>query len=904
MNDNRLDLDSVTDNGGSEVKAEKTNKEVKCLGKTFASDEERREYFREELRKKLPELKKMEGFPIGEDDDIINLSDPPYYTACPNPWLNDFIAEWEEEKKNLETRGKRKVDFDVDNPYSVDVSEGKNNPIYNAHTYHTKVPHPAIMRYLLHYTQPGDIVLDGFAGTGMTGVAAQMCGHVDQRLKLELEQEFKELGLKKPVWGFRNSICSDLSPIASFIAYNYNSKINVRKFCIDARKVLAEVKKECDWMYRTKHSDGSFGIINYIVWADKYVCNNCGSDFNYYEATVKKNNGKVCVTKTLLCPHCNTVYNHSDLKKKFVSRYNEKKSSTNTVVDHVPVLINYSSSNGKGRFEKKPDADDLEIIKEIEGLHFSWYPEDKLHAGYNLSQPMKTHNIEYVHQFYEKRTLYVLSKLYELIGDNKQIRFVFTSMLPKVTNLNRYMPQHGSRALVGPKTNTLYYPPMHVEHHVIDQFEFQLNKIIKAFELTNTSVVDVNSATCNVVAENTIDYIFTDPPFGANIMYSELNFITECWLKEKTNNQDEAIQNDAQEKGLAEYMHLMTRAFKNYYSYLKPGRWLTVEFSNTSNAVWNGIRSALSQAGFVIASVAGIDKERPGLFGMTTTTAVNEDLAIQCYKPSSKFIEKIEKKDSDTNIWAFVDDYLKHLAFPQVREEKAFTVNERNPKIIYDKVITYFLMKGLPIPLDASEFQEGLKKRFVFEDGMVFTHSQITEYAEVKKRNNINPSQISMGLDLIVTESDAIAWLNNQLNKKTQTYQELQPDFRRANMTSRKGENPIELKTILEENYIQQTDGSWRVPNMNEAKDRETLRNKALLKLWDSYCKEIDELEAKGKRKKIKEVRLEAVKAGFKKCFQEKDFARIKSMGDSIPENILTEDETLLNYYDIACTRV
>ena len=110
---------------------------ITVLGKTFSSEEERRAYFREELRKKLPELKKMEGFPIGEDDDILNLSDPPYYTACPNPWLNDFIEEWEEEKKELEKEGKRIADFEVDEPYASDVSEGKNNPIYNAHSYYT-----------------------------------------------------------------------------------------------------------------------------------------------------------------------------------------------------------------------------------------------------------------------------------------------------------------------------------------------------------------------------------------------------------------------------------------------------------------------------------------------------------------------------------------------------------------------------------------------------------------------------------------------------------------------------------------------------------------------------------------------------------------------------------------------
>ena len=138
-----------------------TPEKVVCLGMEFESDDARRAFFREELRKKLPELRQIEGFPIGEDEDIINLSDPPYYTACPNPWLNDFIAEWEQEKTELEKQGKRSVDFKVNEPYASDVSEGKFDPLYMHHSYLTKVPHKAIQRYLQHFTENGDIVLDG-----------------------------------------------------------------------------------------------------------------------------------------------------------------------------------------------------------------------------------------------------------------------------------------------------------------------------------------------------------------------------------------------------------------------------------------------------------------------------------------------------------------------------------------------------------------------------------------------------------------------------------------------------------------------------------------------------------------------------------------------------------------------
>ncbi|MDZ7700415.1 MAG: DNA methyltransferase [Deltaproteobacteria bacterium] len=142
---------------------------VECLGMTFPNDEERRKHFLGILHEKLkdPEFRKIEGFPIGSDEDILALSDPPYYTACPNPFIADFIRHY----------GKP---YDPSKPYSrepfaADVSEGKNDPLYRLPSYHTKVPHKAIQYYLKQYTDPGDIVLDAFCGTGMTGLACLLC---------------------------------------------------------------------------------------------------------------------------------------------------------------------------------------------------------------------------------------------------------------------------------------------------------------------------------------------------------------------------------------------------------------------------------------------------------------------------------------------------------------------------------------------------------------------------------------------------------------------------------------------------------------------------------------------------------------------------------------------------------
>ncbi|MBP9676776.1 MAG: hypothetical protein KBD67_08570, partial [Anaerolineaceae bacterium] len=141
-------------------------------------DQAKREEYRRRLAEYLkdPAFRAIEGFPIGTDEDILALSDPPFYTACPNPFLPEILSQWQQERKEIRQKLGLKDDSYQREPFAADVSEGKNDPIYNAHSYHTKVPHKAIMRYILHYTDPGDIVFDGFCGTGMTGVAAQLCG--------------------------------------------------------------------------------------------------------------------------------------------------------------------------------------------------------------------------------------------------------------------------------------------------------------------------------------------------------------------------------------------------------------------------------------------------------------------------------------------------------------------------------------------------------------------------------------------------------------------------------------------------------------------------------------------------------------------------------------------------------
>jgi DNA modification methylase len=864
----------------------KTDKII-CLGKEFNSEEERREYFRNELRTKLPELKKIEGFPIGEDEDIINLSDPPYYTACPNPWLNDFIAEWERAKDSI--RG-RKKDFHVDEPYASDVSEGKNNPIYNAHTYHTKVPHPAIMRYILHYTQPGDILLDAFSGTGMTGVAGQICDSPDATLKYQIENEFKKLFNASVHWGTRNVICSDLSPVATLIASNYNAVVDPDVIEHELESILNNVQNKYKWCYETIHDpNGKVGEINYTVWSEVFTCPNCNSEVVFFDRAVNQDG---TVNEEFTCINCKSKLTKRSSNKLKETLYDYELDKAVSLNKFTPVLINYSFA-GK-TYEKRPDINDLRVIEKINSTAIGgWVPKTEIFEGDKTGEPIRM-GITHVNQLFFKRTLLILSEIKALCR-GKQHHLWFNSQLVNISKLNRYRP--GVSFPYNPLNGTYYIASQLSEANVFTAYRNKIKKLVKAYSmLSSNNPISTNSATHLPLKSESIDYVFTDPPFGANIMYSELNLLSESWLKIITNNKDEAIENKTQNKTTLSYQDLMTKCFKEYYRVLKPGKWMTVEFSNTSAAVWNSIQTALQREGFVIANVASLDKQQGSFNAVNNATSVKQDLVISCYKPTKEFENKFQSLKGELALWDFINEHLQHLPVHLIRENRTVSIIERSPKILYDRLITFYLMRGLPVPIDAKDFQEGLRQRFVERDGMYFTAEQAAEYDEKKATA---PQFVQLSL-IVTNESDAVEWLKDRLRKQAQKYQDIMPDFRIATQSLRKGDTLPELQDILNENFIQESNGRWRTPDPNEAKDREALRTKVLLKEFNGYVTAINQPRAK----KLKEVRVEALRAGFKNCWEQKDFKTIVTLGDMIPQNILLEDEQLLMYYDIAKDRV
>lgn len=871
----------------NDIKEKKTT----VLGITFNTEEERRTYFRDELRKKLPELKKMEGFPIGEDEDILNLSDPPYYTACPNPWLNDFIEEWEEEKIELEKKGKRESDFEIVEPYAADVSEGKNNAVYNAHSYYTKVPHRVIMKYILHYTEPGDIVYDGFGGTGMTGVAAQLCEKNDNQDAEELTSHFNEHFGKSPNWGKRKSICNELSPIASFLASCFNSDFegNYKK---DSKNILEEIKSEIEWLYKTNYN-GTQCDINYILWSDIFSCINCGEEIIYWNEMMNEDTGKP--RKNPKCPSCSSILNDNNMERIFHTILDKDLNRTIRVKKRKIVEINFNY-NGRN-LTKRPDQEDLNLLNTIENYSIKeFYPKDRTAEG-SEGRRNDRFGITHIHQFYSKRNLIASTKLYSISERNRHFKFGFFNTTWHGTLMRRYNSGGGHR----PKTGTLYMPPVSSNGNMIKIYSTKISQLKSFFKVVNgfnrkDFLQATGSATSINIGSNSIDYIFTDPPFGGNIMYSELNSIWESWIKVKTNNSLEAIESKRVGKSITFYQEVMTRSFIEYFRILKPGKWMTVEFSNPSAIVWNTIQNSISAGGFIIANVAALDKKQKSINSYTTPKAVKQDLIISCYKPSSEFDDKFKQsQNKDVGIWDFAEEHLNHLPIHLVVENATTAIIERSPKILFDRLIAFYVQRGLPVPIDAGEFQKGLRERFIERDGMFFTNEQVQEYDKKKKEN---PEFIQLSL-LVSSEQDGVMWLKNQLADESFTYQDIQPLWMKALAGVRKGDNIPELSVILEENFLKNDSGEWYAPDPENEADLEKLRTKRLLKIFDGY-----KAEAEKPKAQIKEVRVEALRAGFKQCYQDKDFKTIVTVGDRIPNNLLMEDEVLLQFYDIASSKV
>lgn len=956
---------------------------VECLGRTFPSDQARREHYLKLLAAKLkdPEFRRIEGFPAGTDDAILALSNPPYFTACPNPWIGEFLKVYGAPYDPKQAYHRE--------PFASDVGDGKNHPIYNAHSYHTKVPHRAIMRYILHYTLPGQVVFDGFCGTGMTGVAAQLCGNRSEIQALgyrvlddgtilnEEGKAFSKIGARKP-------LLSDLSPAASFIAYNYN--YSDPSFEEDARRILREVEASHGWIFSTLHQPTAaqlkdavlevdktashsdlraavhqisttrtrVGRVNYVVWSDVFVCPECGAEVDFWNQAVVKKTGDVL--DEFPCPKCKSVVTKRAAEPARVSFYDHVLKTVVTQTKQSIALVNYTF-DGK-RFEKAADSFDRALAAKLETFPDEIAPPSGRMPDGDESRRNDPAGMTHVHHFYSKRNLILLSTLLDR-APSSAVTCAILDGHSVGTKMSRFRASAWATKSTGPMkgntAGTLYVPSLVGEQNWLNILSEKIAMIRRAHFDGSGAMIATSSATAIPIPPNSLDYIFLDPPFGANLLYSELNFLWESWLRAWTNSKPEAIECRAQSKDLDAYRGLMADSFKLAFQALKPGRWLTVEFSNTKASVWNAIQSALQECGFVVANVSALDKQQGSFKAVTTTTAVKQDLVISAYKPNGGLEERFAKTGNTVaGVWDFVRTHLRNLPVVKPKGGQLEPIAERDPRILYDRMVAFYVGHSTPVPLSSAEFQAELASNFVERDGMWFLPEQVNEY-DKKRAQMESVGQLAI---FVEDERSAIDWLRVELKDKPQTYQDLQPDFmQQLNASWKKWEARPELKVLLDQNFLcydgtgevpsqihsylstqfkelrnlpkdhaqlrQKAKDRWYVPDPKKNVDVETLRNKRLLEEFWSYLPDGYISAARSpdrnptlpmpgmasprpkvpRSKKLKQVRTEAVRVGFKFCYQQKDYPTILAVADMLPESVLNEDEQLQMIYDNAALR-
>jgi len=335
----------------------------------------------------------------------------------------------------------------------------------------------------------------------------------------------------------------------------------------------------------------------------------------------------------------------------------------------------------------------------------------------------------------------------------------------------------------------------------------------------------------------------------------------------------------------------MERCFAECYRILKPGRWMTVEFHNSSNAVWNAIQEALLRAGFVVADVRFLDKKQGSFKQVTTSSAIKQDLIISAYKPKESFKRRfLENAGNEEAVWDFIRQHLEQLPVVIENNGRLEIIAERQAYLLFDRMVAYHVVNGIPIPMDASEFYKGLKERFIERDGMYFLPDQVNQYDEKRFKMDLDNVQLSL---VVTDEKSAIQWLYRELSTP-QTYQEIQPKFIKQ-LHQQRYEKMPELKEILEENFLQDEEERWYVPDLSKASDLAKLRQKRLLKEFEEYAKGTG---------KLKVFRMEAIRAGFEKCWKERDFATIVKVARRLPESVVQEDPAVLMYYDNALSKL
>lgn len=692
------------------------------------------------------------------------------------------------------------------------------------------------------------------------------------------------------------------------------------------RCAIQSLEDEIGWVY-----ERNGGKILNGIWSDVFFCPICSGEIIFWEEAVQNDE----ISEAFTCPSCGGLVGKSASKSdgalKLERAFETKLDPYLGTAIKVPklVLVEESIKYEKLKIREKIDETAAKILlRKIDALSpVSSVPIMKFEEGRQTNKLINGSGIEYVHLMYTQRALFVYGNLWKVELSTSEFTELFRFCL---TGINNYISRkQGFFGGGGGVSGTLFTPSVHLERNIFDVLRRKLKGIarVNRKRAPRGCVTTQSSDQLSNVPSDTIDYIFVDPPFGENFQYAELNSFAEAWLKVGTFSPKDCVMNYVHKKDLTFYMHAMKGAFSEFYRTLKPGRWMTVEFSNTQASVWNAIQASLQEVGFIVANVSALDKKQGSFNAVTNTTSVKQDLVISAYKPDGDLEGRFQTTGGGLEtVWDFVRTHLGFLPVVKTKAGKLEFVVERDPRIIFDRVISWFIRHNALVPISSPEFQAGLASQFVLRDGMVFLPEQVSVY-DRKRAQAVQAPQMEL---FVSDERSAIDWLTDFLRKRPSTYQELHPEFTvQLGAGWKKHEEKPELSALLDVNFLRY-DGKgdtpsqihsylstnfkdlrglekedprlkakakdrWFVPDPNKAKDLEQKRERSLLKEFEVY--------KTATKRQLKECRLEVLRAGFRTAWAAKDYKTIIGIAEKLPDRTLQEDEKLLLWYDQALTR-
>ncbi len=475
--------------------------------------------------------------------------------------------------------------------FEGDVRVGKNSTAYRAHSYHTKVPPEAIAKLVNHYTRLGDLVLDPFCGSGMTGVAALGTGRV--------------------------ALLSDLSPAAVHIARNYTTPCSPSALRKALERITASCQPTMAWLYGT-----TTGQVEYTVWSDVFGCPECGAEMVYWEVARDLSGG---IRDDIHCEKCGGAFQKRDL-----SWTGERPVETNA--SGLP--------SARGRSVHPPTREELDLISQSSSMPIPyWLPQVPFKQDREMWRAAHSAaGIDSVQGFYTQRNLHALGALRHAILEEQDPRvrdallFAFTAMVNRASKRYQWNAKRPTNVMTG----TLYVSSLRYEWNVWSLFQRKARDVLRYFEFLGTpstrcETVLTSATTLGHIPDGVVDFVFMDPPFGSNIFYADSSLLWDAWLGSLTDPVQEIVVNRHRNPGaggktLTDYQRLMAGAFSEVGRVLRPGAFATLAFNNTDDAVWVAIQDAIAAAGFEVASAVELDKVHPSIKGVKGRQA-KEDVA-------------------------------------------------------------------------------------------------------------------------------------------------------------------------------------------------------------------------------------------------------------------------------------